>query len=91
MEVGLHFQAGDDISVSDAGEAEAAAREVLGQLPGDWDVRFFWVSVQDTYGVRLKNGERRTVQLFAARDARSLGLRSAVRSALGVALTRLEG
>jgi hypothetical protein len=88
--VGLHFKAGDDISMSDAGEAEAAARDVLGQLPGDWDVRFFWVSVQETYGVRLKNRDRRTIQLFAARDARSLGLRSAVRLALGVALTRLE-
>jgi hypothetical protein len=87
--VGLQFEADYQIDRVAATEGEAVARDVLGERPGEWAVRFFWVVAFETYGLRVKNRDNAVVQLFESRGAEpSFG--SAMRSALRAAVTKLE-
>jgi hypothetical protein len=87
--VGLQFEADYQIDRVAATEGEAVARDVLGDRPGDWAVRFFWVVAFGTYGLCVKNRDNAVVQLFEP-GAEQPGLGSAMRSALRAALTKLE-
>jgi hypothetical protein len=87
--VGLQFEADYQIDRIAATEGEAVARDVLGERPGDWAVRFFWVVAFGTYGLRVKNRGNAVVQLFESEGGEP-GLGSAMRSALRAALAKLE-
>jgi hypothetical protein len=87
--VGLQFEADYQIDRTAATEGEAVARDVLGEMPGDWAVRFFWVVAFGTYGLRVKNQDNAVVQLFESGGAQG-GLGSAMRSALRTAVAKLE-
>jgi hypothetical protein len=87
--VGLQFEADYQIDRTAATEGEAVARDVLGERPGDWAVRFFWVVAFGTYGLCVKNRDSAVVQLFEPGGAQP-GLGSAMRSALRAALVKLE-
>lgn len=87
---GLRLEVDDQLDADDAAAAEVAAREVMEELPGDWEVRVFWANDRDTYGVRVKKDGEGAVYLFGAGDIRERGLRSAVRIALRMALAKLD-
>ena len=87
--MGLQFEADYQIDRTAATEGEAVARDVLGERPGEWAVRFFWVVAFGTYGLRVKNRDHAVVQLFEPGNAQP-PLGSAMRSALKAALAKLE-
>ena len=85
----LRFETDDQLGADDVAVAEVAARELLDDLPGDWQVRVFRVSEGAAYGIRVRKNDEAAVHLFGEGDVREKGLRSTVRIALRLALGKI--
>lgn len=88
--MGFLFEADDQLSAHQVVDAKAAVHDVLDGRPGDWAVRCFLVGEPTTFGVSVRHGAERGAVVFSARDAELKGMRSAVRSALKLALVMQE-
>jgi hypothetical protein len=85
--LGITLEFDDQFGAAEAAQAEIAARDVLGRVEGEWDVRFFSDSGRaTTYGVRVKVRDRMTVRVFDGRK----GLAPAVRIALSSAVSQIQ-
>jgi hypothetical protein len=85
----LRFEADGQLGADAVAVAAVAARELLDDLPGDWQVRVFRASEKAAYGIRVRKDDEAAVQLFGDGDVRERGLRSTVRIALRLALGKM--
>jgi len=85
----LRFEADGELGADDVAVAEVAARELLDDLPGDWQVRVFRVNERAAYGIRVRKNGEAAVHLFGDGDVRERGLRSTIRIALRLALGKM--